>query len=106
MPEFRQNQATKEWVILAPERGQRPQDYVADLPDREALPSYKKGCPFCVGNENETEKPVLVRPEQGDWQVRVVPNKYAALKPDLATTRTRVGSFLAAKGFGQLLQIV
>ncbi len=100
MPEFRQNQATKEWVILAPERGQRPQDYVASLSDRTALPSYKQGCPFCVGNESETEKPVCVRPEQGDWQVRVVPNKYAALKPDLATTRTRVGSFLAAKGFG------
>jgi UDPglucose--hexose-1-phosphate uridylyltransferase len=100
MPEFRQNQATKEWVILAPERGQRPEQYVAEQKRREALPSYRKECPFCVGNESQTEEPVCIRPREGDWQVRVVPNKYAALKPDLATTRTRVGSFLAAKGFG------
>ncbi len=30
----------------------------------------------------------------------MVPNKFAALQDDLATTRTRVGDFLAAKGFG------
>jgi UDPglucose--hexose-1-phosphate uridylyltransferase len=30
----------------------------------------------------------------------VVPNKFAALRPDLATTRTRIGLFMGAKGFG------
>jgi len=100
MPEFRQNQATKEWVILAPERGKRPEEPAAEQIRRKALPPYKKECPFCQGNEDQTEKPVCVRPAEGDWQVRVVPNKYAALKSDLATTRTHVGSFLAAKGFG------
>lgn len=100
MPEFRQNQATKEWVILAPERGKRPQDYAEESDERKPLPRYSKNCPFCVGNEDQTEEPVCVRPARGNWQVRVVPNKYAALKPDLATTRTNVGSFLAAKGFG------
>lgn len=100
MPEFRQNQATKEWIILAPERGKRPHEYAIERKERNPLPSYRKDCPFCAGNEIKTETPVYVRPEEGDWQVRVVPNKYAALQPDLATTRTRVGSFLAAKGFG------
>lgn len=100
MPEFRQNQATKEWIILAPERGLRPHEYKAATVERAPLPSYKKNCPFCVGNESQTEEAVCVRPDEGPWQVRVVPNKYAALQPDLATTRTRIGSFLAAKGFG------
>ncbi|UCG60316.1 MAG: galactose-1-phosphate uridylyltransferase [Candidatus Zixiibacteriota bacterium] len=100
MPEFRQNQATKEWIILAPERGKRPYEYALPPSERKPSPSYEKDCPFCVGNESETEEPVCVLPESGDWQIRVVPNKYAALQPDLATTRTQVGSFLAAKGFG------
>ncbi|TET93764.1 MAG: galactose-1-phosphate uridylyltransferase [Candidatus Zixiibacteriota bacterium] len=100
MPEFRQNQATKEWVILAPERGQRPSDIVKGRAKREPPSPYQPDCPFCVGNEEQTVEPVFVLPSSGDWQVRVVPNKYAALQPHLATTRTWVGSFLAAKGFG------
>ncbi len=100
MPEFRQNQATKEWIILAPERGGRPSDYVKARKERSNLPDYKEGCPFCPGNEGQTEEPVFIYPTSGDWQVRVVPNKFAALQPDLATTRSRVGTFLAAKGFG------
>jgi UDPglucose--hexose-1-phosphate uridylyltransferase len=103
MPEFRQNLATQEWVIIAPERGKRPSDILKEQKKRKhrfPYPSYKEDCPFCPGNEDQTEQPVYVHPPGGDWQVRVVPNKYAALQPQLATTRTCVGSFLAAKGFG------
>ncbi|NOY89468.1 MAG: galactose-1-phosphate uridylyltransferase [FCB group bacterium] len=100
MPEFRQNKATKEWVILAPERGKRPSDFINTEDKKESTQTDKKKCPFCPGNEDQTDKPTLVIPSKGDWQVRVVPNKYAALQPNLATTRTWVGSFLAAKGFG------
>jgi UDPglucose--hexose-1-phosphate uridylyltransferase len=99
MPEFRQNQATKEWVIVAPERGKRPHD-IAKEQVRQLPPPHKDDCPFCVGNESKTTDSVLVYPPSGDWKVRVVPNKFAALQPELATTRTHVGSFLAAKGFG------
>ena len=100
MPEFRQNRATKEWVILAAERGKRPSDFQHDQPDKEPQPDHKDDCPFCAGNESQTTEPVYIHPETGDWQVRVVPNKFAALQPNLGTTRTWVGSFLAAKGFG------
>ncbi len=100
MPEFRQNIATKEWVILAPERGKRPSDFGREKANLEPSPSYKEDCPFCPGNESQTTKPVLVLPSQGDWQVRVVPNKFAALNPDLTPTRTWTGSFLSAAGFG------
>jgi UDPglucose--hexose-1-phosphate uridylyltransferase len=100
MPEFRQNQATKEWVILAPERGKRPSDIVGDRPRPADLPAYKEDCPFCAGNESQTLEPVYAYPSNDNWKVRVVPNKFAALQPHLATTRTHIGSFLAAKGFG------
>lgn len=100
MPEFRQNKATKEWVIIAGERAQRPNDFAQARTKRKPPPIRSDDCPFCAGNESMTPEPVLRHPEAGDWQVRVVPNKFAALQPDLATTRTWVGEFLAAKGFG------
>lgn len=100
MPEFRQNLATKEWVIVSPERGKRPSDFKEEKEQKEPVPPFDENCPFCSGNEDKTPPEVYRFPRDGNWQVRAVPNKFAALKPDLATTRTLVGSFLAAKGFG------
>jgi UDPglucose--hexose-1-phosphate uridylyltransferase len=100
MPEFRQNLATQDWVILAPERGKRASDFKDKSTKRGSLPEYKKDCPFCAGNEDQTTESVYEYPQNGSWQVRVVPNKYAALHPDLSPTRTMAGMFLAAKGFG------
>ncbi|MBN1211251.1 MAG: galactose-1-phosphate uridylyltransferase [candidate division Zixibacteria bacterium] len=100
MPEFRQNKATKEWVILAPERGKRPSDFIKGLTPRATVPPYKDDCPFCPGNEHLTYEPIYAHPAGKDWQVRVVPNKFAALQADLTVTRHRVGSFLTADGFG------
>jgi len=38
-------------------------------------------CPFCSGNENLTPPEIYAdRPDGGDWQVRVVPNKFPALR--------------------------
>jgi UDPglucose--hexose-1-phosphate uridylyltransferase len=100
MPEFRQNLATQDWVILAPERGKRVSDFKRKETKRESLPKFKKDCPFCRGNEDHTADPVYEYPQNGSWQVRVVPNKYAALQPDLSPVRTMSGLFLAARGFG------
>ncbi len=100
MPEFRQNLATKEWVILATERGRRPSDFSKDRQPRPLPPSFKDDCPFCPGNEDKTPPATYVYPDKGDWQVRVVPNRFAALQPNLATTRSYSGRFLSAKGFG------
>ena len=100
MPEFRQNKATKEWVIVATERGKRPSDFAKLKGEIKPIPAHKDDCPFCRGNEQMTPESILQYPKNGDWRLRVVANKFAALQPDLATTRTRVGEFLAAKGFG------
>lgn len=100
MPEFRQNMATKEWVVISPNRGKRPSDFVKESEKKEQPPHFMEDCPFCPGNEDRTPEAVYRSPEEGNWQIRVVPNKFAALQPDLATTRSYTGSFLAAKGFG------
>ncbi len=81
MPEFRRDPTTDEWVIVASERARRPGTAArsAGTDDVERDPS----CPFCPGNEEQTPPEILRRPLGADWQIRVVPNKYPALVPDL-----------------------
>jgi len=80
MPEIRQNFASGEWVVVAPERAMRPGDFAR--PERRTVtsrPEYVATCAFCPGNESQTPPQVLQLPRHGPWQVRVVPNKYPAL---------------------------
>lgn len=82
MSELRQNIATKEWVIIAPERSNRPDDFVAH--EKRPLPEvpYSDRCPFCAGNEALTGDPILaLHDDQQRWLVRAVPNKFPALTP-------------------------
>ncbi len=80
MSEFRRNPITGQWVIIAANRGSRPQEIVV-----EHVASSQRECPFCEGNESVTPGEVLALRETGSaadgpgWRVRVVPNKYPAL---------------------------
>lgn len=100
MSEFRQNRATKEWIIIAPERGKRPFDLACDPVKREDIPSYSKSCPFCPGHEDQTPSELFQIPPAGNWKLRVVPNRFAALSPDKPVERNFIGSFLTVEGFG------
>lgn len=99
MPEFRQNLATKEWVIIAPERAKRP-SYSSRKKKKIILPEYEKCCPFCPGNSSEKDPAVFAVSEAGRWLLRVVPNKYAALLPEISPIRKRIANFLKVEGFG------
>jgi len=95
MSELRQDPTTKVWVILAPERAKRPQQEPkkrhADKP-----PGWDAACPFCPGNEAQTPGEVFRLPvldQAPAWEVRVVPNRFAALTPEGDTTRREDGRF-------------
>lgn len=101
MTQMRQDPTTKEWVILASDRAKRPDDFKREKPALE-IPSFKKGCPFCPGNEQMTPPETLAYrrggPSNGPgWWVRVVPNKYPALSPDGSLERKE------EKGFFRLM---
>lgn len=68
--EFRENQLTHQWVIIAPERAIRP----------DVAKGVEPPCPFCHGAENKTPKEVFRvgggKPNKPGWRIRVVPNKY------------------------------
>ena len=82
MPEFRQNLATKDWVVIASERSMRPEDF-----RRPAAPAVPKdGCPFCPGGDSHRVPALFELPEGGSWKVRVLPNKFPVLVPTAPAT--------------------
>lgn len=106
MSEFRQNPINKSWVLFAPARNKRPDEYktysvMHGVPEEDPL------CVFCVGNEHlnpeigrytshvyqqiadEHQKvlgkqafvPELKKGVEGsDWELRVIPNKFPSLE--------------------------
>lgn len=76
MPELRIDPIVGRRVYIAEDRAGRPQDY-ADL---DETPAVRDSCPFCAGHEDETP-PATAETigDDGQWHVRVVPNKYPAL---------------------------
>jgi UDPglucose--hexose-1-phosphate uridylyltransferase len=105
-PELRKSAVTREWVIIAKGRGKRPSDFVRPRsPEEEALPALDPNCPFCPGNEDKTPPEVFAlrgrgAPNTGGWTVRVVPNRYAALRSDLPDNIRQTGLHMSREGFG------
>ena len=101
MPELRQNFFTKEWVIIATERAKRPEELVTHRQPK-MVPSRVETCPFCTGNEAKTPPQILRVPANPEvpWQVRVVPNKFAALSREVQPTRSIHRSRRTIEGFG------
>src|SRR5436309_15753569 len=100
MPELRQNLATREWVIIATERANRPEEFIqADKQHIEDRPAWVDRCPFCPGNE-ELDLERLRMPEVGDWLLRVVGNRYPALQAQGDRARRFDGINCAIAGVG------
>jgi len=103
MSELRQDPTTREWVIIAPERARRPQQRPKRRLTRE-LPDWDESCPFCPGNESQTPDEVFRLPissQASAWEVRVVPNRFAALTLEGDISRRAEGRFSCKMdGFG------
>lgn len=73
MPKLRQNIVTGDWVVIAPERAKRPEDFVmAASPKRQADGT----CPFCITNPNSAYSTSIKEAETEN--VYVIPNKFPA----------------------------
>jgi UDPglucose--hexose-1-phosphate uridylyltransferase len=81
MSEFRKDPLSDHWVIIAPNRAQRPEQF--DVGPSRQSPGR---CPFCKGHEEDTPAQTAAYSasgkliEQGPWQVRVIPNKFPAVE--------------------------
>jgi UDPglucose--hexose-1-phosphate uridylyltransferase len=100
MPELRYNVITRDWVIIATERAKRPDQFIKKQGERKPLPSYVATCPFCPGNEKMTPPETYVVPDTKTWQLRVTPNKFAALSYEGERRRSIQGIRRTVTGVG------
>jgi UDPglucose--hexose-1-phosphate uridylyltransferase len=101
MSQMRFNVITRDWVIMAEDRARKPNDFASERAVRDQV-ERRDDCPFCVGNEGMTPGELCrVEGRDGGWRVRVVPNKYAALRPGGDEERVSRGTFHAMCASGE-----
>lgn len=101
MGEFRREPVSGRWVIIASDRVTRPTDF-------KTLRVPKTGgfCPFCEGNEDKTPPEIAAYRAPGTaanrpgWRVRVVPNKFPALRVEGALNKRGDGMYDLMAGVG------
>ena len=95
MPEIRKDPVFGRWVIIASERGLRPNEF------RAAAGGKDYSCPFCAGNEESTPPTIYSLPgDGGAWRLRVVRNKYPALEAGGSSENRRAGIYDWMDGLG------
>lgn len=100
--ELRYDPIQKRWVIIAADRSLRPN---STTPQTE-YDDDVDNCPFCPGNEEMTPPEIVAIREAGSlpnekgWSVRVVSNKYPALRIEGELTRRGVGMYDQVSGVG------
>jgi UDPglucose--hexose-1-phosphate uridylyltransferase len=103
--ELRRDPAGGHWVIIAPGRANRPDEFEA-RPVRRGAGS-PAACPFCSGREDCTPPEVAAirpsgsAPDGPGWSVRVVPNKFPAVeRSDRPAEPRSAGLFQSREGVG------
>jgi len=101
MPELRKDPIIDRWVIISTERGKRPVFLIEEPPPPKAAM-----CPLCSGNEHMTPAEVYaIRPNNSppnspDWLLRVIPNKFPALRIEGSLNKEGVGLYDRMNGIG------
>ncbi len=89
MSQLRLDPLTGRWVVIAHERLTRPSAFqtrrlpVEDDPDRP--------CPFCPGSEDLDPAALESVGPDGEWRVRIVPNRYPAFRGSDPMVVTHLG---------------
>lgn len=88
-------------MIIATDRARRPTDFTR----QRVAPQSQRICPFCPGNETRTPPEVLAYRQSGQsdssgWSLRVVPNKFPALRIEGGLERTGEGLYDRMNGIG------
>jgi len=101
VPEFRKDPITGRWVIIATDRARRPSDFSRE----QVLIKGGRYCPFCPGNEQKTPPEILAYrhsggPNEPGWTLRVVPNKFPALRVEGDFNRQGEGVYDRMNGIG------
>jgi len=102
MPELRKDPIVERWVIVNTEKPYTSSDFQGEAPVWKG----EENCPFCNGHEQLTPPEIeavrdapAARNTPG-WKVRVVPNKFPALRIEGELDKRGVGMFDRLNGIG------
>jgi UDPglucose--hexose-1-phosphate uridylyltransferase len=101
VPELRRDPIHGRWVIISTERGRRPSDFVME--ERRPIGGF---CPLCEGNEDKTPPEIIAFRDNGTppntpgWTLRVVSNKFPALRIEGEVGREGDGIYDKMNGLG------
>jgi UDPglucose--hexose-1-phosphate uridylyltransferase len=101
VPELRKDPIHGRWVIISTERGRRPSDFTPE--EKRSMGGF---CPLCEGNEDKTPPEILsfrnngTPPNTPGWSLRVVPNKFPALRIEGELGREGDGVYDKMNGIG------
>lgn len=103
MTEWRKDALLDRWVVVAAERGKRPGRF---MPPEEKKIDGKK-CPLCEHHEGETPPEIFACRDCRDnvrdcpgWRVRVVPNKFPAVRMEGFAFPEDTGVYQSMPGIG------
>jgi UDPglucose--hexose-1-phosphate uridylyltransferase len=100
MTELRKDPVVGRWVIISTERAKRPHDFPPEpVLRREGV------CPLCPGSERMTPPEILGyrqggQPNDPNWTLRVVPNKFPALRIEGELGKAADGIYDRMHGIG------
>ena len=102
MPELRKDPIVERWVIVNTENPYTPSDFHLE----EHVWKGEENCPFCSGHEQMTPSEIeAVRDAPGSpnapgWKLRVIPNKFPALRIEGELDKRGLGVFDRLNGIG------
>ncbi len=100
MNELRREPVTGRWIIVFSEKIPNAKDFKI-----EPHTKNPQNCPFCYGNEAMTPPEIIAHRKHGPanspgWTVRVVPNKFPALRIEGELNKEGIGIFDMTNGIG------
>jgi UDPglucose--hexose-1-phosphate uridylyltransferase len=95
--ELRQDIVTGDWVVIATGRAKRPDEFALV----ERVPAVQTNDPFANPEESGQEQDVLIyRQSDGEWSLRVFPNKYPAFSRGKSVRQLSEGPYFSMSGVG------
>lgn len=95
-PEIRHDLISGNWVIIAPKRGTRPDNFKKK---KSRIRTSRGNCPF--EGSLEEQKVITLYGRGEDWEIAVLENKYPALTHgDHSPLKKKNGAYELLKGFG------
>lgn len=101
LQELRRDPIIGRWIIVNFAKEKGPADFKVSNEKKKS-----RICPFCYGNEDKTPpeiyalRPANSRPNTSGWSLRVVPNKFPALRVEGELARQGIGIYDLMNGIG------